>query len=295
MRGRRGLTMSGGTPSLNRAGLCARAVAAALALCPGLAAPARADDYSVTAALGLETTGAFRGVKSRKLNPSVYGYLEIAYGEGLFGVFSNPVSIAGETNALVLGYALWKPSIGRFDFEAGGRYYSFPDSSDFTFDFDDDGVVDHRGHKGLFEAQAGVRRKFDGGRVHVRAFYSPDGFAETGPAWYFNNEVRADLPFGIEARGAVGVSRFSDKRFNENYIDYDAGLYKSLAGFDMFLRYSDTAGLAGPDNSVVVFGIERALSLDSSGARERRRYEKIRNDWQIDKARLGIVNGPSGE
>lgn len=285
--------MSGGTPPINRVCLCARVLAAALML--GFAAPLHAADYSVTAALGLETTGAFRGVKSRKLNPSVYGYLEIVYGEGLFGVFSNPVSIAGETNALVLGYALWKPSIGKVDFEAGGRYYSFPDSSDFTFDFDDDGVVDHRGHKGLFEAQAGVRRKFDGGRVHARAFYTPDGFAQTGPAWYFNNELRANLPLGLEARGAVGVSRFADKRFNENYIDYDAGLYKSMLGFDMFLRYSDTAGLSGPDNSVVVFGIERALSLDSSGARDRRRYEKIRNDWQIDKARLGIAGRPAGD
>jgi len=267
--------------------LCPRAVAAALALC--LAAPAQGAEYDISAGLGLETTGAFRGVKSRKLNPSVYGFLEISYGEGLFGVFSNPVSIAGETNALVLGYALWKPSIGKFDLEAGGRYYAFPDSSDFTFDLDDDGVVDHRGRKGLFEAQGGVRRKFDGGRVHIRAFYTPDGFARTGPAWYVNNELRADLPFAIEARGAVGVSRFSDKRFNENYIDYDAGLYKSLFGFDMFLRYSDTAGLSGPDNSIVVFGIERSLSLASSAARDDRRFEKIRNDWRLDKARLGLV------
>lgn len=279
--------MSGGTPFLRRACFCAGAVAALLAL--GLAAPAQGAEYDIIAGLGLETTGAFRGVKNRKLNPAVYGFLEISYGEGLFGVFSNPVSIAGETNALVLGYALWKPSIGRFDFEAGGRYYAFPDSSDFTFDLDDDGVVDHRGRKGLFEAQGGVRRKFDGGRLHIRAFYTPDGFARTGPAWYINNEVRADLPFGIEARGAVGVSRFSDKRFNENYIDYDAGLYKSLFGFDMFLRYSDTAGLSGPDNSVVVFGIERSLSLASSAARDDRRYEKIRNDWRLDKARLGLV------
>lgn len=285
--------MSGGTPSLNWARLCAGAGAAFLAL--GLAAPAQGADYDIIAGLGLETTGAFRGVKNRKLNPAVYGFVELAYGEGLFGVFSNPVSIAGRTNALVLGYALWKPTLGKFDLEAGGRYYAFTDPTEFTYDFDDDGVVDHRGRKGLFEAQGGLRRKFDGGRVHIRAFYSPDGFAETGPAWYVNNEVRADLPFGIEARGAVGVSRFSDKRFNENYIDYDAGLYKSLAGFDMFLRYSDTAGLAGPDNSVVVFGIERSLSLVSSAGRHDRRYDKIRNDWRIDKARLGVIGRPAGE
>ncbi|MFN0024966.1 MAG: TorF family putative porin [Parvularculaceae bacterium] len=279
--------MSGGTPSVHVFWRFARAFAAAVGLCVGAAA--RAADFDVTAALGLETTGAFRGVKSRKLNPSVYGYVEMTYGEGLFGLFSNPVSIAGETNALVLGYALWKPSFAGFDFEAGGRYYAFPDSNDFTFDLDNDGDVDHRGRKGLFEAQGGIRRKFEGGRVHVRAFYTPDGFARTGPAWYVNNEVRADLPFGFEARGAVGVSRFADARFNDNYIDYDAGLYKSLFGFDMFVRYSDTSGLPGADNSIVVFGIERALSLVSSMSCEDPRFEKIRNDWRIDKARLAIV------
>lgn len=282
--------MSGGTPSLSIASLRALVVAAAIAL--GFAEPARATDYDITAALGLETTGAFRGVKSRKLNPSVYGFVEVTYGDGIFGVFSNPVSIAGQTNALVLGYALWKPSLGKFDLEAGGRYYAFTDPTEFTYDFDNDGVVDHRGRKGLFEAQGGIRRKFEGGRVHIRAFYTPNGFAETGPAWYVNNEVRADLPFGLEARGAVGVSRFSDKRFNENYIDYDAGFYKSTLGFDLFVRYSDSAGLSGPDNSVVVFGIERSLSLDSSTARQDRRYDKIRNDWRIDKARLGIIDRP---
>lgn len=272
-------------------GICAWAARlAASALLASGANLARAADFELVGAIGLETTGAFRGVKSERLNPSVYGYMELERGEGLAGVFVNPVSIAGETNALVLGYLSWRPEIAGVRLEAGGRYYAFPDSSIFGYDLDNDGYVDHSGHKGLFEAQIGVRRRFEGGRIELRGFWTPDNFGETGSASYVNAEGRADIAHGFEARGSLGLSRYSDHRYNEDYVDYNLGVYKSALGFDMFVRYSDTAGLSGKDNSVVVFGIEKAWSIASSEGRDLRRYEKIFNDWTIDKSRLGIAH-----
>jgi uncharacterized protein (TIGR02001 family) len=267
-------------------------VGVALALISGarFAGEAAAAEYELTGALGLDSKGSFRGVKSQDLNPAVYGYVELVRGKMLAGVFSNPVKIQGEITPLVLTYAAWKPSVGRFDFEAGARYYTFPGSSDFTYDFNRDGIVDHAGHKGLFEAQAGVRRKFKGGRVHLRGFVTPDNFAETGPAWYFNGEARANIAHGFEARGGIGYSGFENTLYNDNYVDYDVGIYKSALGFDMYVRYSDTAGLAGSDNSIVVFGIERSFTLAASSGADRRRFDKIRNDWLVDKSRLGLVH-----
>lgn len=249
---------------------------------------ALATDFELTGALGVESNGAFRGVKSTNMNPPVYGYLELVRGELLAGVFSNPVRIAGETTPLVLTYAAWKPSAGGYDLEIGARYYAFPGSTDFTFDFEPDGVIDHSGHKGLFEAQAGVRRIFKGGRVHLRAFYTPDDFAETGPSWYLNGEARASLGGGFDLRAAVGASLPSNDRFSQDYVDYRIGVHKSAFGLDMFLRYSDTAGFEGADNSVIVFGVERAWTIASSAGIEARRYDKIRNDWLIDKSLLGL-------
>lgn len=268
-----------------------RICGAALALWTAFAVltPGRAADYELAGALGLETTGVFRGVKSTRLNPSVYGYVELARGEMLIGVLANPVSIAGESNALVLGYGEWRPTFRGVGFEFGGQFYAFPDSSDFTYDLDRDGDVDHSGRKGLFEAKAGVEKKFDSGRVRLRAYYTPNGFAQTGSAWYAYGEGRLDLPLGFEARASGGASLIHDARYNNDYFDYNAGLYRRVRGLDLFVRYSDTAGLPGADNRVVVFGIEKAWTLASSARDERGRYRKILNDWSIDKSRLRLA------
>jgi hypothetical protein len=140
----------------------------------------------------------------------------------------------------------------------------------------------------LFEGVVSIKRTFTNGRLTARAFYTPDNFAETGPAWYFNGEARADIAAGFEARGNVGVSRFSNARYNDNYVDYNIGVYKSALGLDMFVRYSDTAGLYGADNGVVVFGVEKSWSVLSPQARSPDRYRKILNDWAVDKSLFAI-------
>lgn len=272
----------------------ARATAAAALICAvAPAGAACAEDYELVAAIGLESNSAFRGTLGDGFRPASYGYVEFARGELLAGVFVNPVKIQGETGPLILSYAEWKPSAGKLDFEIGGRRYWFPGSSDFSFDFERDGVIDHAGAKGLFEAVAGVRRRFDGGRLHLRVFFTPDGFADTESAWYVNGEARKTIAHGFEARGSVGVSRFENALYNEDYLDYRIGVHKSALGFDMFLRYSDTAGLGGPDNSAVIFGIERSFTLASSDRDDRRRFDKILNDWQFEKSLLGLSGLPA--
>lgn len=265
-----------------------RAGALAIALSPCAPQPADAADYELSGAVGLESNSAFRGTLGDGFRPASYGYLEFLRGETLIGVFANPVKIQGETGPLILGYGAWKPSAGEFDFEIGARRYWFPGSSDFTFDFGHDGVIDHAGAKGLVEATAGVRRRWDGGRLHLRGYYTPNGFADTGPSFYVNGEARKTVAYGFEARGAIGVSRFRDNRYNDDYVDYRVGVHKSLRGFDMSLRYSNTAGLAGAKNSVVIFGIERNFSLAASSGASDDRFNKIRNDWMYDKSLLGI-------
>ncbi|MGD9800671.1 MAG: hypothetical protein AB7F91_10705 [Parvularculaceae bacterium] len=274
-----------------RHGAARLALAAIFAVAAQLGA-AHGEDYELVAALGLESDSAFRGARGDGFRPASYGYVEFARGRTLIGLFANPVEIQGETGPLILSYGFWKPRVGKVELEFGGRRYWFPGSSDFTYDFERDGVIDHAGAKGLFEAQAGVKRRFRNGRLHLRAFYTPDGFAETGAAWYVNGEARARLPRGFEARGSFGVSRFADDLYNDDYVDYRIALHKSLLGFDAFVSYSDTAGLGGRDNSLVLFGVERYFTLASSARDNDRRFDKIRNDWQIDKALLGLSGRP---
>ncbi len=243
------------------------------------------DAFAVTAGLGVETVSVYRGVKSTKLNPSVYGYVEIERGDIYGGFVTTPSSIAGEIRPFVLGYGGYAPSAGAFDLNIGARYYAFPASSPFDFDLDADGVIDHSGRKGFYEGFAGVKREFGKLEVRARAFYAPNVFAETGGAAYANARVKAAIAHGFDLRADFGVSAFERSQFNDDYVDYGVGVFKTLFGLDMFVRYSDTSGLSGSDDRVVVFGIEKAWSLADGAAKHSYLHRKIRNrHWTTDKS-----------
>jgi len=267
-----------------------RQVAAALAVaCASLgAAPGRALEDEVVVGVGVDSIGVFRGVRSRKLNPSPYVFVEGASGPFVVGAFASPVSIDDRAQSLVLAYASAEQAVHGFDLSVGGRYYAFTDPREFVFDFNDDGVAEHAGKKHLFEAGVSLARDFGGGRAKFSAYYTPDGFARTGPGLYAIGEVRADLFDGVQLRANGGVSRFRDDLYNDDYADIGIGLFKSAWGFDFYLKYSDTIALAGSDDRTLAFGIERAFTLFSSGGAQRRRMRKILNDWSIDKSQLGV-------
>lgn len=250
--------------------------------------PGSGPDYDVTIAVGLDSTGVFRGVKSRKLNPSVYGLMEVSIEDFYGGAYASPVSIAGETSPLLLGYVGYQPDVLGLELNFIARYYAFVGSSDLGIDDTGDGVVDRFGRLGVFETGVSATKRYESGRVSARFFYTPNSLGETDPAYYFNAEVRRDLVYGFELRAHGGVSRYENVRFNEDYADYGVGVYKSIFGFDTFLRYSDTTGLTGSDDRVIVFGIERSFGVASSDRDRLRRFRKIRNDFSLDKSLLSI-------
>ena len=250
------------------------------------AAPLCAEDYSVGIIAGADSVSVNRGNRSRDLNPSPFAVLEIEYGDFLGGVFMTPTKIIDEVRPLAVGYLEYRPRIDDYRLFVGSRYHAFLGSSDFDFDLDRDGVIDKSGRKGFYEANLGVRRYFKKGEATLRGFYSPNSFGETGDALYVRASGKYYLGGDWSLRGHVGVSEFDDPRFNEDYWDYAVGVYTSVATFDVFVRYSDTASLAGPSNRVVVVGFERYFSLKSGGAGGKPGYEKILNDLIIDKAFL---------
>ena len=247
------------------------------------------DDYTLTAALGVDSNAVFRGQKSTKLNPSVYAVLDFERGPFYTGLQATPSSIQGEIRPFVLLYIGYTPEIGAFDGNIGARYYTFPGSSDFEFDLDDDGVTDHAGKKGFYEFNAGVSRTIKDVNFNVRAFYAPNIFGETGGAFYVNSRVKAPLGSGFELRGDVGVSSFSKDQFNDDYVHYGVGVYKSAFGLDFYLRYTDTSGRAGVNDRIVSVGIEKAWTLAEGGGRAGYLRRKIRNrSWRDDKHSLGV-------
>lgn len=269
-----------------RGGASRMLAALAASACAALT-PAYADEpVGLLVGLGVDSTGVFRGTKSDKLNPSVYGFAELSKGQFYGGAFSNPVHINGKAGPLVLGYAGFAPSAFGIDFDVGGRVYAFPGSDPISWDLNGDGAAEHVGRLRVFESYAAATKPFEGGQFSARLFWSPDSLGDTGTAWYYNAELRKDLIFGIEARGQGGLSRFADDRYNEDYADWSVGLFGAVKSFDVFVRYSDTVGLPGRDDSVVVVGVERSFNFPSTRADP---YEKVRNRFVVDKSLLAGV------
>lgn len=248
----------------------------------GVGAPA----FEIYTTLGVDSTGVFRGLKSRRLNPSVWSQLDLEFGDAYAGVFLQPTGFENETVPLVYGYGGVAPSAFGIDFNLGASYYAFPWSSPAEFDTSGDDIVDHAGRKGLFEAFIGASRDFGAFEVAAVSYYSPDMYGETGEAWYHAAALTVPLPRGFTFRARYGLSEFAEDQYNDDYADYLVGVEKSLFGFDFSLNYSSVADLAGADESLVYLSISRELSIFSRGARQEKRFGKIRNNWAIDKGRV---------
>lgn len=249
------------------------------------------EDITVTGVLGVDSRGAFRGIKSTKLNPSVYAVLEIEYGDLVGGMYTNASSIAGEVRPLVVSYVNYSlPSVAKFGAIVGVRYYAFVASSDFGFDLDSDGIVDHVGRKGFFESFGSLSRDIGKVNLRSRVYYAPNVFGETGESLYVTSRIKIPLGDGFSISADVGVSEFEREQFNDEYIDYGVSIFKSLFGLDLYLRYSNTSGLAGTDDQLVAFGIEKAWTLAETDRKRDYLLRKIRNrDLIGDKAIFGVA------
>jgi uncharacterized protein (TIGR02001 family) len=271
--------------------------AAGLFLFLGSASPAFAEEQPGRAALqdlgetpldiyttfAVDSVGVFRGVKSDRLNPAVWASLDIEWSDFYAGVFGQPTGFETETVPLFYGYGGFAPTFRGVDFNVGASYYAFPWSSPAEFDVDADDIVDHSGRKGLFEAFGGLSKDLGFAEIEALAFYSPNMYGETGRAWYFAGEVSAPLPKGFTFAAHYGASEFAQDQYNDDYSDYAVGIEKSLFGFDMSLKYSNVADLAGADEAAVVFSISREFSIFSTGKRREGRMDKIRNNWVVNK------------
>jgi uncharacterized protein (TIGR02001 family) len=242
--------------------------------------------FAVTLTLALESTSAFRGYRARRLNPNPSAALDIEYAAAYAGLFAAPVAFGADTNALLYGFAGYAPSLAGVNFDFGAGYYAFPDSTQATFDVDGDGVVDHSGGKGLFEAYGGLARAFGPIELSGLVFYSPNSFGESGPGFYGRAEAEATLPEGFGLTLGYGLSRFNDDILNDDYDDWSASLSRDVLGLSLTLRYSDTVGALGPDNRTFALVVEAPFTLLSSGGRRARMEEKLRNRWIVEKDRL---------
>jgi uncharacterized protein (TIGR02001 family) len=271
--------------------MMAAAAAAAIAAmaAPARAAPAAAAAFVVDLTAGVESTSVFRGYRAQRLNPNPYLGLDLEYAAAYAGLYAGPVAFGEETNVFLYAYGGYAPGLSGVDFDLGLGVYAFPDSRVFEFDVDGDGAADHAGRKGLVEPYAGAERRFGPATLSLFGFFTPETLGESGAASYLRAETEIAGPRGFALVAGYGRSRFKDDRLNDDYDDWSVALEKSVLGFDVRLRYSDTVGAPGPDNRTLALVVERPFRLFSSDGRRASLGEKIRNRFGFDKCRLGAA------
>lgn len=173
-----------------------------LAMLGGLSVPALAADLYAPAApveaaapthklalsanVALTTDYVFRGISQTAENPAIQGGFDASYNIFYLGVWASNIDFGGGpfgqdiANLEIDYYGGIKPVWGKWTFDIGGIYYSYPGSCQTKCGLAE---LDY------FELKTGVSRTFfDKLAVYLNNYWSPNNTLETG-----NNDV---LEFG---------------------------------------------------------------------------------------------------
>lgn len=248
-----------------------------VALLGGLAVPAYAADLyapapveaaapthklELSASVALTTDYVFRGISQTAENPALQGSFDLSYNIFYAGVWGSNIDFGGGpygqdiANIELDWYAGIKPTWGKFEFDIGGIYYTYP------------GAYDPGGQFDYFELKTGISRTFDKFTIGVTNYWSPENFGETG-----NNdviEVGASYSFNKVWIFDPSISGLYGHQWGEKSaggVDYDywnVGLSLGFAEkFTLDVRYWDS-NLSGCQQSGLFSCDERAVGTLSA-------------------------------
>lgn len=232
---------------------CAAAIALSVLLLPGVAsaeeqATATEGAPAAEAATEAETPaspwGTFsatitgvtdyrdRGVSQTDDSPAIQGSIDWEHDSGFYlGVWASNVDFndGGQADYELDVYGGYTAEWGGFDWDFMVNGIFYPGAAEML-DYD------------LVEFSTIVERSFGIVNARVKLFYSPDNFADSGPALY--SRMEGDVPIfdtGLSLTGAFG-HQYIDNKINYgfgSYNDWSVGLAYSWQGFDFKLDYID--------------------------------------------------------
>jgi len=210
-------------------------IALSLAACC-FTAPVAAQEVTGNVALG--TDYIFRGITQTDGGPAVSGGFDIESDGFYAGVWASSVDFSDETTMELDLYGGYAFSSGGFDYDVGIIYYGYPDSPSAG------------GDQNFWEVYGGIARAFGPVDWDAKLSYSPDFYAETGPALYVETGLGMEIGAGLTLDGRIGASRFDDVP-TADYEDYNIGISGSVfqtVGWD--LRFHDVSD--GGNESLVL-------------------------------------------
>ena len=211
------------------------------ALVAASAAPALAQEVSVSGNVTLTTDYHWRNVTQSNQDLAIQGGFDVDFGTGFYlGTWASSVDFApgpdtDDTNVEIDFYGGYAFSAGGVDLDFGGIYYVYPDSEASDLNF--------------FELYAAVGKEFDSGfGIGGSLNWDPDNetvYADVSGAFAVSDMFSVDAGYGTYLDG-----------FGE-YAGWNLGGTLSVAGVDLDLRYYDN-DFAG-DNDNVVFSVSKSM------------------------------------
>jgi uncharacterized protein (TIGR02001 family) len=224
----------------------------------GLAGPALAADLGTTAIteaapthklslsanVALTTDYVFRGISQTSENPAIQGGFDASYNIFYAGVWASNLDFGGGpfgqdvADIEIDYYAGIKPKWGKFTFDIGGIYYSYPGACE---------SVCGTGELDYFELKTGVSTTLfnDKLAVYLNNYWSPENTGEIGDndvlefgaAWSFNKWGM----FTPTLSGLVGNQWGDEGDGGFDYTYWNVGLTLGFAEkFSVDVRYWDT-------------------------------------------------------
>jgi uncharacterized protein (TIGR02001 family) len=200
-----------------------------------------------SANVALTTDYVFRGVSQTDENAAIQGGFDAACGMFYAGVWASSLDFGGDltlggeyvdiANVEIDYYGGITPTLGKFNFDFGVIYYTYPNAFDSVSAVN--GVL---GELNYWEFKAGVSTTVlkDVG-IGTTVYYSPDYTGEIGDNVVWESSIEKPLAYGFKVSGTFGSQWGDENDGGFDYTYWNAGISKDfLEKFTLDVRYWDT-------------------------------------------------------
>ena len=217
------------------------------------AAPAFAQEVTVTGNVALATDYAFRGV-SQSDGPAVQGGFDVAFGDsGLYaGTWASNINFGGGSDLELDVYGGYKFALGGVAMDVGVLGYLYPNAQD------DGAELDY--WEFYAKPSIALTEQFTLG---AGIYYSPEFTGESGDGLYYEVNGAFAVSPELSLSGAVGKQSVDTDGFfagEDEYTTWNVGGTYSAFGLGFDLRYhgTDVDDVSIYDDRVI-FSIKKAL------------------------------------
>ena len=216
------------------------------------AAPALAQEVTVSGNVALATDYAFRGISQSDESPAIQGGFDLSAGSFYAGTWASNINFGtGGANMELDVYGGYKFALSSVNIDVGVIGYLYPGAAD------DGAELDY--WEGYIKPSIALTKNFTlGGAL----YYSPEFTGDSGDAFYYEVNGALALTDALSVSGAVGMQTVDTPFINgeDNYTTWNLGGTYSAMGLGFDLRYvgTDVDNVAIADDRVI-FSIKKAM------------------------------------